>query len=73
MSFSLSFDPYDNISEIARRDSNIKLYEKWIAANNVEDIEFEEIKTINNDKRTNLEVSLPTNDIKCISNGTLKE
>jgi hypothetical protein len=35
------------------------LFDKWIKANDVQDIEYEEIKTNNNDQRTNLADSLP--------------
>jgi hypothetical protein len=47
--------------EEARFFVKASLFDKWIKANDVQDIEYEEIKTNNNDQRTNLADSLPAN------------
>lgn len=59
---SITYEVNNNYVE--RNTGN--LFSKWIDTNNVQDIEFEEIKTINNDERTTMEVSVPANDIKYI-------
>jgi hypothetical protein len=47
--------------EEARFFAQDSLFDKWIKANDVQDIEYEEVtnKTNNNDQRTNLADSLP--------------